>query len=257
MEIICGIYKITNTNNNHYYIGQSRNITNRWKQHKEAAININDDSYEYPLQRAFRKYGINSFLFEVLETCSIDKLNEREQFWIKEYKPEYNQTIGENFNVVPQKLTYEQVQQIQQILINDIEGKISHKKLGEQFGVSGKDTIRDINNGRTWYNPELKYPLHITHADNRYKPEYKCKQCGILIKTNSTYCTTCSNLLRRKVERPSREELKQLIRTLSFTQIGQQFGVQNNSIRKWCDNMNLPRTKKEIKSYSDEEWEKI
>lgn len=34
-------------------------------------------------------------------------LNEREKYWIEYYKPEYNQTVGENFNVVPQKLTYE------------------------------------------------------------------------------------------------------------------------------------------------------
>lgn len=48
-----------------------------------------------------------------------------------------------------------------------------------------------------------------------------------------------------------------MIRVLPFTQIGEQFGVKDNSIRKWCDSMNLPRTKKEINSYSDEEWDKI
>lgn len=182
-------------------------------------------------------------------------LNEREKYWIEYYKPEYNQTIGENFNVVPQKLTYEQVQQIQQILINDIEGKISHKKLGEQFGVSGKDTIRDINVGRTWYNPDLKYPLHISHLDSRYIKH--CKICGCTIRNESTYCQSCNGLLQRRAQRPTREELKQLIRTTPFTQIGKQFGVGDNAIRKWCDNMNLPRTKKEINSYSNEEWEKI
>jgi uncharacterized protein YjcR len=48
-----------------------------------------------------------------------------------------------------------------------------------------------------------------------------------------------------------------MIRVMPFTQIGEQFGVKDNSIRKWCDSMNLPRTKKEINSYSNEEWEKI
>lgn len=255
MERICGIYKITNLQNQHCYIGQSRNINNRWKRHRTTAYNPNDKGYEYPLYRAFRKYGLEIFQFKVIEECAVDMLNEREKYWIEYYKPEYNQTVGENYSSVPQKLTYEQVQEIQQILINDTEGKISHKELGERFGVSGKDTIRDINNGRTWYNPELKYPLHISHLDNRYIK--RCKICGCTIRNESTYCQSCNGLLQRKAQRPSREELKQLIRILPFTQIGKQFGVGDNAIRKWCDSMNLPRTKKEINSYSDEEWEKI
>lgn len=51
--------------------------------------------------------------------------------------------------------------------------------------------------------------------------------------------------------------MKDLIRTTPFTQIGNQFGVTDNSIRKWCKNYNLPTTKKEIKVYTDEEWELI
>lgn len=55
----------------------------------------------------------------------------------------------------------------------------------------------------------------------------------------------------------SREELKKLIRTTPFTTIGKQYGVTDNAVRKWCDKYNLPRKVKEIKSYSDEEWELI
>lgn len=62
---------------------------------------------------------------------------------------------------------------------------------------------------------------------------------------------------QRKVERPNREELKHLIRTLPFTQIGKMYGVSDNAVRKWCDFEKLPRKKKEIKSYSNKEWEKI
>lgn len=31
-------------------------------------------------------------------------------------------------------------------------------------------------------------------------------------------------------------------------------GVSDNAIRKWCKKYNLPYKKKDIKSYSDEEW---
>jgi hypothetical protein len=35
------------------------------------------------------------------------------------------------------------------------------------------------------------------------------------------------------------------------------YGVSDNAIRKWCVSEKLPKTKKEIKAYSDKEWEKI
>ena len=58
-------------------------------------------------------------------------------------------------------------------------------------------------------------------------------------------------------EKPSREELKILIRTLPFTQIGEKYNVSDNAIRKWCDNYNLPRRVSDIKKYSEEEWKNI
>lgn len=84
-----------------------------------------------------------------------------------------------------------------------------------------------------------------------------CALCGKELKTNSTYCPECAKISLRKTERPTREELKQMIRTIPFTRIGLMYNVQDNSIRKWCDSYHLPRTKKEINKYSDEEWETI
>ena len=48
-----------------------------------------------------------------------------------------------------------------------------------------------------------------------------------------------------------------MIRIMPFTEIGKNYGVSDNAIRKWCDNYNLPRLVKEIKKYSEEEWNKI
>ena len=35
------------------------------------------------------------------------------------------------------------------------------------------------------------------------------------------------------------------------------FNVSDNTIRKWCKNMDLPYKASEIKKYSDYEWELI
>ena len=86
---------------------------------------------------------------------------------------------------------------------------------------------------------------------------YFCIDCGEEIKTNSLRCPKCTSMLHRIVNRPDREQLKQLIRSTPFTIIGKQYGVSDNAVRKWCRYENLPEKVKEIKAYSDEEWENI
>ena len=89
-----------------------------------------------------------------------------------------------------------------------------------------------------------------------HKKKY-CQRCGAEITAQATYCKSCAALIQRQCDRPSREELKQKIRIMPFTQIATHYKVSDNAIRKWCDSYNLPRKKSEIKQYSDQEWQKI
>ena len=82
-----------------------------------------------------------------------------------------------------------------------------------------------------------------------------CQDCGAEIGYQATYCTDCGYRHQRKVlERPDRETLKNLIRTKSFVQIGKEFSVSDNAIRKWCISYGLPSKKVDIKKYNDQEW---
>ena len=87
-----------------------------------------------------------------------------------------------------------------------------------------------------------------------------CIDCGKEILSGSTRCHECE-AKRRQIpieQMPiTREELKQLIRTIPFTKIAEQYNVTDNAIRKWCDKFALPRKKTEINKISDEEWQKI
>lgn len=85
----------------------------------------------------------------------------------------------------------------------------------------------------------------------------KCKICGRSIGPTATYCIECSHKMQQTVKRPSRNELKRLVRTLPFTTIAAIYDVTDNAIRRWCDAENIPRKKKDINAYSDEEWAKI
>lgn len=94
-----GIYKITNKINGKCYIGQSTDIDDRWAKHRSRPFQENDKSYDTCLYRAIRKYGLDNFIFEVIEECAYDKLNEREIFYIDFYnshctKHGYNMTFG-------------------------------------------------------------------------------------------------------------------------------------------------------------------
>jgi len=84
-----GIYLITNMINGKMYVGQSKNIYNRFKSHKASAFSENVKRH-YLLYRSIRKYGLENFRFEVLEECKPELLLEREQYWYNMLKPEYN-----------------------------------------------------------------------------------------------------------------------------------------------------------------------
>lgn len=85
-----GIYRIKNSINNKIYIGSTKNIEARWAKHK-ALLRHNKHQNAH-LQNAWNKYGENAFIFEVIEECKIEDLINREQFFIDNLNPEYNQT---------------------------------------------------------------------------------------------------------------------------------------------------------------------
>ena len=79
------------------------------------------------------------------------------------------------------------------------------------------------------------------------KESAKCKQCGQGFKSIGTkqQCCShkCADILKRLQERPSKEELYSLIKTLPFTTIGKKYGVSDNAIRGWCRQYGLPSRK--------------
>lgn len=250
----CGIYKITNLINGKVYIGQSVNIEKRFISHKNAGFNTNNSGYNYPLYKAIRKYGLENFSFEIIEELNNNLLNDREKYWISFYNSNdknfgYNQTEGGDTGTF-KTLSWEAVDQIIELLMTTEK---SQQEIAKLFNVS-QMAISDINTGSFWHKNYLRYPLRKYAIK---KKKNFCIDCKTEISLNAIRCQKCKSIYERKTERPSREELKNLIRKYPFTQLGKKFGVTDNAIRKWCDSYNLPRKSKEIKNYSDKEWEDI
>lgn len=83
------IYKITNILNEQIYIGKSKKPKVRWRQHKSHSKVRNTKLYY-----AMRKYGIENFVFEIIEECFENEVNEREMYYVSLLEPYYNMTNG-------------------------------------------------------------------------------------------------------------------------------------------------------------------
>lgn len=102
-----GIYKITNTINKKVYIGQSIDIENRLKTHIRL-LNTNKH-YNNHLQSSWNKYTEASFIFDIIEYCSQETLDEKEKYYIalhesSKYHKGYNLTEGGD-GVIPNEET--------------------------------------------------------------------------------------------------------------------------------------------------------
>ena len=112
-------------------------------------------------------------------------------------------------------------------------------------------------NYKDFFNQERANKLISINEEIKYGKKHYCCDCGKIISKDAVRCAECASKSSRVVNRPNREELKQLIRNKPFTQIAKQYGVSDNAIRNWCESECLPSKKTEIKKYSDIEWEKI
>ena len=86
-----GIYLIQNIKNGKCYVGQSKNIDKRIKEHKNAMCYKSENS---KFNEDLKKYDICDFAFKILELCNVKELNEKEKYYSDLYDSVEN---GYNF----------------------------------------------------------------------------------------------------------------------------------------------------------------
>lgn len=81
------------------------------------------------------------------------------------------------------------------------------------------------------------------------KIKYRCVDCGVETSRYKMRCKKCSSKQSRKAERPQSDELYNLLaeHNGNFTKISKLYGVTDNSVRKWCDSYNIPRSSRYYK----------
>lgn len=75
-----GIYKITNLVNGMCYVGQSVDLSARFRQHIKRGLGAETPT-QNKLYPAMAEFGPENFTFEMIEECPGSQLNEREDFW--------------------------------------------------------------------------------------------------------------------------------------------------------------------------------
>lgn len=174
------IYIIKNRINDKIYIGQTVNPKQRWAQYKSAVLKTPNAQL---ITKAMNKYGIDNFWMEVIES-SVENYNEREQYWIKFYNSitpnGYNMADGGDgsgngiYAATAAIKDADVLNSIIDDLIIDVE---SLQQLAQKYSVSVL-VISEINQGHTYYNPDLHYPLR---ESKRYSDD-KLKQITYALK---------------------------------------------------------------------------
>lgn len=172
------IYIITNKINHKQYIGQSIHPEQRFKEHCYAHISERDNSL---IGKAIQKYGKENFSFKILGWYK--NYNEKE----KEYIALYRTLVPNGYNICPggeepphpkgenhynASISKEVASQIQQDLLKQ---KYYWAQLRKKYNVTN-DMLRHINDGRSWYDNTLDYPLDIGDKERDNKKAKKVIQ---------------------------------------------------------------------------------
>ena len=157
-----GIYKLTNKINGKVYIGQSKHIEKRLKEHVRKTY-PGYHGPRNPITYALMKYGVENFDFSVVEECKFSELNEREIYYISLYKSNtknggYNMTAGADQQCVlrgelsPVAVAKrEEVEFIRECYSDyNITKKQCYEQFNEKFHQINYSTFSDIWKGRCY-----------------------------------------------------------------------------------------------------------
>ena len=192
------IYKTTNLINGKFYIGKDER---------------NKDDYlgsGLLLNRAIKKYGIENFEKETIETCDTrEKLCEREKYWIKELNAQdikiaYNIADGgwggaTNTGMTLPKLSEERKQQISEFQTGRIKTKETCKKIS-----NAKTGIK-----RAEFSEEWKLNMSKASKARELPTEWLDQQKPKFGKDNPMYGITHSDETKKKM---SESHLKNPVR---------------------------------------------
>lgn len=105
-------------------------------------------------------------------------------------------------------------------------------QVGRRFGVSDSAV-------KKW---AINYGIEIPERRSDRIAERPCLKCGTTYKPTYEKQQFCSNSCARaarKVERPSKDELAEMLKTMTYDKVGEKYGVKREAIRRWASSYGL------------------
>src|SRR5580698_8118011 len=199
MEKIRYLYKITNVKNNKVYIGQTVQPEKRWYQHK-------NDSTRYKLSmtisRAIKKYGNESFIFEVIACCkSLEDANEVETLLVCQY--ESHVSTGKGYNISHGGTNGRRLP-----LSAEHKRKLSEIKKGKKLSEQHSQNISNALKGKPAHNKGKP-------RDEDIKQKISASMLGIVFSEEHRLALSKANVgkkhteeTKQKMRKPKSEEAK-------------------------------------------------
>ena len=180
MEKVSGVYKITNMITGDFYIGSSKDVKHRWAEHKCQSVWKNYPNNQ--LYQDMRKYGLDKFVFEILEEVEESFLKVTEQQFIERLSPTYNSNRANGWDIERRKEYQKEYQ------------KKYHKS--DKFKESQKE-----------YKKTEKGKKSQRKAQNKYYSQLCCYNGETI-----TLCALSTRFRRRGIINPIAEVKKYLIK---------------------------------------------
>ena len=172
--MIC-IYKITNTITGDCYIGQTINMHERELAHRREP--------QPKMREDVEKYGWDAFKFEVIEECSREELNDRENYYITELNPAYNTIKIHNWTHTP-----ETCEKISQAKIGQTHTPESCELMSEKgLGVQLADEHKEILRQKSFGNKSRSKPVMCVETGKVY-PNAKISAVDVGISPSAISC---------------------------------------------------------------------
>ena len=221
------IYSITNLVNDKRYIGISQNYEDRKRVHLWALKNKKHKNEK--LQNAVNKYGLENFIFEILEEIEIDSRIEAlkyENFYINLYdsfRNGYNKSQGFDGSTLQiqsdkTKEKHRQLMLNNKIWLNKHHTEETKKKIGKIhkgkiLSNSTKEKISKSRKGKYKGNGNPFYGKHHTEETKQILREKRGNKI-ICIETKKVFqsinqCAKEMNLDRKAIERVCKGVYKQ------------------------------------------------
>ena len=143
MDKISAVYQIVNTVTGDRYVGSSKDVKKRWRQHKWSSTWKHKPNN--PLYLDMQKYGVDKFRFQILAPVMPEYLKQVEQEFIEMLRPSYNDRRANGLDA-------ERYKEAKRKYDQSDKGKELHRK--HNHSEEGKEARRKYQNQLCLYNGE-------------------------------------------------------------------------------------------------------